>query len=380
MKIGILTRKDEHKWGGDLKALYAIHESLKAVGQDVVIAKTVEELAHVDFIFLSNTSFVLKEPYEYVKKIGKPYGVIPFHCDRGKYYSSCYGFAHFVGSCLYQDNDLQFYHLDQLIEDPEIIQFFPYVHSSLFEENLPVLDNANLCIATSRIEANTIQRDCPSANVKVVPLECGIPELDGTDNSFLEWTDLKKGEYVLQVGRIELRKNQLGSILAMRDLDMPLVFIATQSFYPRYMQLCLDAIRKWRKAPTLVISQDHRDHEDGMLRILQMPEQKKLPIQMLISAYQNAGLYIHPAFCELPGLIYLEAAKLGTPIVASHWTTISDYFTEPCNQIVYTEPHHVRAITHAIQRQFGRKFEQFPHPIFSRTKADVGRDLLAALA
>jgi glycosyltransferase involved in cell wall biosynthesis len=381
VKIGILTRKNEHKWGGDLKALYGFYESLKEIGQDVIIAQTIEELAHVDFIFLSNSSSDLKEPYAYVKKIEKPYGLIPFHSDRDKYYSSCYGFAHFVGCCLHQSDNFAFYSLDQLLEDPDIIQFFPYAHPPLFEENFPVLDNANLCIATSRMEARTIQRDCPGAHIKIVPLECGIPDsfLESADTSFLEWTGLKKGEYVLQVGRIELRKNQLGSILAMRDLEMPLVFIATQSFYPHYMQLCLDAIRKWRKAPTLVISQNHPDCQDGVLRILQMPQQRKLPMEMLISAYQNAGLYIHPAFCELPGLIYLEAAKLGVPIVASDWTTISDYFTEACDQIFYTQPHHVQAITAAIQRQFGRKIKKFPHPIFSRTKADVGRDLLSAL-
>src|ERR1700722_14203923 len=109
MKVGILTRKDEHKWGGDLKALYSFYDALKDVDQDVIIAPTIEELAHADFIFLANTSFSLKEPYAYLKKIGKPYGVIPFHCDRDKYYSSCYGFAHFVGCCLYQPDALPFY-------------------------------------------------------------------------------------------------------------------------------------------------------------------------------------------------------------------------------------------------------------------------------
>ena len=49
--------------------------------------------------------------------------------------------------------------------------------------------------------------------------------------------------------------------------------------------------------------------------------------ELLVSAYQNAGLYLHPAFYELPGYVYLEAAKLGTPTIATEWSTLSDYFT-----------------------------------------------------
>src|SRR5262249_28259494 len=127
--------------------------------------------------------------------------------------------------------------------------------------------------------------------------------------------------------------------------------------------------------------------QEGSLRILQMPQGQKLPQPLLISAYQNAGLNLHPAFCELPGLTCLEAAKLGVPTVASEWTTLRDYFTDPVthaytldDRITYVSPYHISAITDKIQEQFGKKIDKhFDHPLFHRTKIDVARDFLAAL-
>ena len=384
MKIGFVTRKNAPKRGGDLTALYCFYEGLKEIGQDVIIGRSVEELLHADFVFLSNTSFDLKEDFATIQKYGKRFGVVGFHSDRPKYYNPCYGFANFVGLCLSQTEGFSFYRLEQLLEDPEIIQFFSYAPPPIFEENYPILEKAEVCIATSPTEAATMQRDSPGCNAQVVYLECGIPDAltMRKNNAFLQWTGLKEGEYILQVGRIELRKNQLASILATKDLKMPLVLIATETFYPAYEQMCLEAIRKWRKAPTFVISQNLECIQDGNLRILRMPEGRELSQEMLISAYQNAGAHLHPAFCELPGLIYLEAAKLGVPTIASEWTAIKDYFTDPVmdDRIVYALPHHINTLTELTVQQFGKKFDpNIDHPLFRRTKVDVAQDFLAAL-
>ncbi len=265
------------------------------------------------------------------------------------------------------------------------MDFFPYSQSPLFKENFPILEKAEICIATSATEHATLLRDSPGCHAKTIYLDSGIPDecVEQKNTSFLQWTGLTEGEYVLQVGRIELRKNQLGSILAMRDLDIPLVFIATESFYPQYELMCLEAIKKWRKAPTLVISQHLASAQEGALRILPMPGGRKLPMEMLISAYQNAGAHLHPAFCELPGLTYLEAAKLGVPTIASEWATVRDYFIDPVTQqstlddrIVYAPPHHVQALTQLVSKQFGKKFNAMnDHPAFRRTKVDVAKDL-----
>jgi hypothetical protein len=85
-------------------------------------------------------------------------------------------------------------------------------------------------------------------------------------------------------------------------------------------------------------------------------------------------------------LTYLEAAKLGVPIVASEWATIREYFTDQItkastlgDQITYVIPYHINTITEHVTRQFGRKIEKNTHPIFHRTKIDVANDLMAAI-
>lgn len=389
MKIGFVTRKNAATWGGDLAALYAFYEGLREIGADVVLGRTAEEIIDADFIFLSNTSLDLQEDYAAVCKARKRFGIIAFHADRSHFFGACYGFAHFVGLCLKQQKDFRFHRIEQLIENPNVIDAFPYLHSPLFEENFPILAEAEVCIATSFTERATLLRDCPSCRAEVIYLESGIPGscVDQRNPAFLQWTGLAQGEYVLQVGRIEQRKNQLASILAMHDLPMPLVFIATESFYPQYEQMCLQAIKTWRAAPTLVISQHLESRQEGSLRILRMPEGKKLSREMLISAYQNAGAHLHPAFCELPGLTYLEAAKLRVPTVASTWTTVSDYFADPKTgqstldeRIVYSQPHHIQKLTELLQQQWGKTFNGYgDHPAFRRTKADMAQDLLAIL-
>lgn len=391
MKTALITRECEfEKWGGDLNALYSIYEGLKEIGQDVIIGRTLQEVLHADFIFLPSTVFDLREDCRTVCERGKRFGIVGFHPDYDKYYNTCHGFVHFVGLCL-ADRGRAFFHIEQLVENPGILDVFSFSPPPTYRRSFPALEKAEVCIATSPTEAATMRRDALGCSAKVLWLETGIPDdcLVQKNNSFLEWTGLKEKDYVLQVGRIEPHKNQLGTVLAMRDLDIPLVLIATKSSHPfhGYQKMVFDAIRKWRRAPTLVISQTHASITEGSLRILQMPDGQKLPREMLLSAWKNAGAHLHPAFFELPGLVYLEAAKFGVPTVASEWTTVRDYFTDPItgkstldDRIVYAPPHHIQTLTELLLQQFGKKLDKtLDHPVFRRTKVDVATDLLAML-
>src|ERR1700687_2414991 len=91
----------------------------------------------------------------------------------------------------------------------------------------------------------------------------------------------------------------------------------------------MEAIQRWRKGPTLLLSQTLPEGQLGSLRILPMPGREKLSTSMLQSAFAHAGLHLHPAFYELPGATYFESAILGVPTIASTWTTIDEYFLDP---------------------------------------------------
>lgn len=388
-----MTRANEaEKWGGDLIALYAIKEGMEQLGHQVEIGSTTEKIADADFVFLSNTCLDLRACCHLVRLLGKRYGVIAFHEDFIQYYGPSRGFYHYIREILNESIEEGVpFSLDHLYENPQLIHYYAPPPAKRGLLNYDVLKNAEVCIANSPTEAQTMKRDCPSCNAQVIPWSSGLAEeLDREPNEdFLQLTGLQKKGYILQVGRFEMRKNQLGTLLATKDFDLPLVFIATTTAVhsTEYLFTCLEAIHKWRKGPTLIISQELPSYKSGNLTILQMPGGQKLPRETLLSAFGHAGLHIHPAFHELPGYTYLESAKLGIPTIASTWTSIRDYFTEEKtghysldNRIEYCLPYDLPGLTQLVWKKWGEEFSpDHSHPIFTRTKVDMAREILACL-
>lgn len=390
MKFAFVTRTNEiSKWGGDLKALYSIGEGMQLLGHEVDFVQTTADLSSTDHVFLSSTSMDLRPDHNLLKLQGKDYSLLAFHEDTIQYFGATYGFFFYVRKAINGEEDEGFpFCVERLYENPDIIHYYNVPPRKSSYVNYHVLKDARVCFANSSSECRTMLRDCPTANAKVVHLSPGFAEEHHGEISddFLKLTGLKKGEYILQVGRFEVRKNQLGSILATKDLDIPLVFIATKTDRPWYEGTCLEAIRKWRKGPTFIISETLSDLTFENIKIIQMPNKEKLSAKMLISAYANAALHLHPAFYELPGYTYLEAAKLGIPTVASSWATIDDYFTDSSGKyslderIEYCLPYHLPSIKKLILKKIGQKFSKdHPHPIFKRTKLDVASEVLQHL-
>ena len=387
MKIGIVTRPNEKKWGGDLKAVTMIRQGLQELGQEVVIGPSAMHLLDTDFLLLTNTCIDQRTNYETLKLFEIKYGTFGFHEDCIQCYGPSLGLAHYVVRCLGaglpSDDGIEC-EIERLFDTPEII----YYHSPAPKKtplfNYELLKRASVCIANSTTEAKTLQRDCPSCHAKVVYLTAGLEESMEEDEALLKFLGLERGNYILQVGRIEPRKNQLATILATKDLDIPLLFIATDGYLTDYEALCLEAIKKWRKAPTIILSQTMKPEEDGNLRVVSMPDGKLLPKSWINGAFRHAGVYLHPAFSETPGYIFFEAAVMGTPTLASEWCTVKDYFFDQKvghssldGRIQYCLPYQVAAIKRFVEENFGRRFtDKLTHPIFTRTPAMVAQEML----
>jgi hypothetical protein len=389
MRIGFLTRKDASmKWGGDSAVLHNYVDGLRACDVEVEIAADAFALVNCDLLILTNSCIVQRTILEEIEMIKKPFAVLGFHEDILQYYTIASGFASFTLGCLGYglptDNGMD-YDIEKLFTMPHLAAYYgePPKRSTLY--NLEYTRHALCWIANSPTEAATMQRDCPGCRTVTIPIAPNFLPLSEPDDRFLEWTHLKSREYILQVGRLEMRKNQLGSILATRSLDLPLVFISTLS--PTYSNYLLEAAARWRGAPTLIISQNLPPATLGAARILPMPHGEKLSEEMLFSAYAHAGLHLHPAFQELPGATYLESVGVGTPTVASSWSTIADYFYDPCTgdaaldgRIAYCEPHHLNLITQNIEKLFGKSFPPlWDHPALRRRPVDMARELLEQL-
>ena len=116
--------------------------------------------------------------------------------------------------------------------------------------------------------------------------------LDADPEPFRQHTGLS-GTFVMQAGRIEPGKNQAMLCWALRHTDVQIVLIGGSKHWPSYSDLC-------------------RSISGSRLTIFD-----HMPQNLLASAYAAAAVHTLPSWMETCGLVSLEAALSGTPLVGS---------------------------------------------------------------
>lgn len=140
---------------------------------------------------------------------------------------------------------------------------------------------------------------------------------NGNPDDFFRKFNVK--DFVLCTACIQVRKNQIRLIQAMRNIDYPLVLIGSQE--KKYAKRC----RKEANQNVFFL---------GELRG-----------QDLLNAYAAAKVHALISFYETPGLASLEAVVAGTPIVVSDRGSTREYFG---NDAFYCDPNSVDSISAAI--------------------------------
>ncbi|MGH7764674.1 MAG: glycosyltransferase family 4 protein, partial [Candidatus Dormibacteraceae bacterium] len=133
--------------------------------------------------------------------------------------------------------------------------------------------------------------------VRVVPLGVSKPKAAPSPPSRLAELDLK-GTYVLQVGRVEARKNQLAALAAVERLDGVTLVVAGPE-----------------RDPAIVA----RLRASSRCRVLGLVEQPTLEL-----LYQQAGAVIVPSLYEGFGLPVLEAMIRGKVVVAAKASSLPE--------------------------------------------------------
>ena len=116
--------------------------------------------------------------------------------------------------------------------------------------------------------------------------------LDADPKPFQNQTGIQQ-PFVLQAGRIEPAKNQAMLCWALKDTNLPVVLIGGKQHWPSYADLCKSIL-------------------GDRLTIME-----HLPQDLLASAYAAAAVHVLPSWMETCGLVTLEAALSGTPVVGS---------------------------------------------------------------
>ena len=200
-----------------------------------------------------------------------------------------------------------------------------HVECTVENDNTYAARHAACLLASGESERERLLQDYPDAKrVEVVFFGGDCPGNRKLDSGAFR-TRHKLRDYVLCVGRLEPRKNQLMLLEALRRDSIPLVFVTGgHTTDTEYDDMCR---RFPRQAPTLFL--------------------ERLEDDLLISAYRGASVLAVPSWYELPGLTALEAAGLGCPVVASGWGTLPDYLGD---HVIYCEPNNPESIRQAIFR------------------------------
>lgn len=131
-------------------------------------------------------------------------------------------------------------------------------------------------------------------------------------------------DFLLCVGRIDERKNQLALIDSLSDTKIPMVFIGGVS--PRHKSYVRDFLRRIKSAPNIWYL-------------------GPLEHDMVISAMKVARVHALPSWLETPGLTSLEAGLVGCRIVTTDRGGPTEYFAD---QAWYCQPNDRDSIRRAV--------------------------------
>jgi len=196
---------------------------------------------------------------------------------------------------------------------PEEKTGLPFQHVDIFFPN-------------SEMEADLMCRayGLDAGRMHVVPN--GVEErfADATPDQFIAEYGVR--DFVLCVGRVDGRKNQLGLLKALRGLDRPVVIIGEPVLGNEdYFAECR------REAGPNVHFLGKIEHDSPLLA----------------SAYAAAALLVLPSYIETPGLCALEAGLAGTPLVVTELGCTREYFGDEAQYVHPDSPEQIRS---AVER------------------------------
>jgi glycosyltransferase involved in cell wall biosynthesis len=190
-----------------------------------------------------------------------------------------------------------------------------------------LLSLADSIIVNSNIEGETL------SSIFNLPKNKFCTVYNGVDDCFLTPTDPKIAiqsfsgieKYLLHVGTIEPRKNQLSLIRAAKQFPNHKVVLIGYVRDREYAKLCLD------------------EGGDRVLFVGPIPHDSEL----LRSAMSGCDAFVVPGFSETPSLAALEAAAQGASIAITNIGSAPEYFD---NLVSYLDPNSLDSIEEAIAK------------------------------
>lgn len=222
------------------------------------------------------------------------------------------------------------------------------------------LQNADRVIAISESEKKDLIAAFDIDDSKVSVLSNGIEErFYEADASVFESTYGLR-DYVLCVGSVEVRKNQVRLASALKDLATPVVFIGPAASHGG------DAAEAYARGLEEIV-----DTHDHMLWIKGLDHSGPL----LASAYAGASVHVLVSVAEAQGLVTMEAAAAGASIVVSDLPQLRELFG---SDIHYADPNSDSSILNTVRESLDETAVRptiQSHPSWMKTWGDVAHGL-----
>lgn len=338
--------------GGDTIVMEQTRDVLAKLGLEVVIdCEGNERVEDYDIVHLFN--FALPELTERfarnAKRAGVPYVVTTLSEDVDRFHNQ----SHFVARKLisYVQN-----HQREGILQGDLLENESIVPSGSFN-NQWTIQNAG-CLITNGKSESAVLRRIYGENVDIREVFLGVEvRPNGNGERFIARYGVQ--DFILCVGRLETRKNQLALLKAFEHSPIPIVLVGGGFTYQEEYD---EAARRFQRAgKTLVLG--------------------RLSDEELADAYAAARVHVLPSWYELPGLVSLEAASYGCNIVATRWGTSADYLGE---DVFYCSPHDLDSIYAAgvaayhapVPAQLAKRVERYTWDQSGRGVAEVYASVL----
>jgi len=176
---------------------------------------------------------------------------------------------------------------------------------------------ADVIVPNSRAEVDALAKQLD------LPREQFMPVMNGVEQRFAARSDPRMfrdkfgidGPFVLNVGNVEPRKNQLNLVRALAGQALPLVVIGD--------------VREQAYADAVLAEAQGRARRIG-------PFAHDDPL--LASAFAACTVFALPSSCETPGLAALEAAAAGAPMALTRVGSAHEYFGDMCSYVDPADP------------------------------------------
>lgn len=198
--------------------------------------------------------------------------------------------------------------------------------------NRKLIQIADILLPNSEDEGRYLDEFLGAGNKKkiVIPNATDLRYRNANKEAFVKEYGLD--DFVLCVGKIEPRKNQLNLVKALAGTDIPLVLLG--SYIPN--------VKSYYDEVLAIVNKN-----DNMHQIEFLPYDS----DMLSSIYAAARVHVLLGASETPGIVNLEAGLAGANLVVGNCKPVYEYLGEYARYVDYNNINEIRRVIGTVYKE-----------------------------